>query len=103
MVTPWPQPLASSRAWQHGGTWRDWPGDSAGALYYREPDEDETARYQYLMASTRLLFPLVTAGLPDAPSGPDGDLAGAARQAVRVLVAAMNAVVAPVIEILERS
>jgi hypothetical protein len=105
LVAPWPRPLAASRAWQGDGSWwRDWPAGSLGGReFYREPGEDETARYRYLMATARLVFPLAAAGLPAAPSGPGDDLTGTAREAVRVLVAAMNSAVAPVIQILERS
>jgi hypothetical protein len=56
------------------------------------------------MASAWLVFPLhVPAGLPPAPSGPDDHVEAAAREAVATLVRAMNAVVMPVIETLERS
>jgi hypothetical protein len=56
------------------------------------------------MASAWLVFPLrAPAGLPPAPSGPEDCVEVAARQAVATLVRAMNAVVVPVIETLERS
>ena len=51
-----------------------------------------------------LVFPLgAPAGLPPAPSGPDDCVEIAAREAVATLVRAMNAVVVPVIQTLERS
>jgi hypothetical protein len=105
VVTPWPQALAQSRAWHSGGArWRDWPVESFGGrdVLYREPGEDEAAGHRYLMASAALIFPLPIDGLPAAPSGPGDDVEDAAREAVRVLVTAMNAVVTPVIEALEQ-
>jgi hypothetical protein len=103
LVTSWPQALARSRGWQRDGWWLDWPVESCGeAVFYREPGEDETAAHRYLMASARLVFPLPVRRLPAAPAGPRG-AEEAACDAVRVLVAAMDAVVAPVIEALEGS
>jgi hypothetical protein len=106
VVTPWPQPLAQSRAWHSGDSWwEDWPAGpfGGGTVYYREPDDDETATRPYLMASAALIFPLSARMLPAAPAGPRDDLEERAREAVRVLTGAMNGVVAPVIETLERS
>ena len=106
LVTPWPQPLAQSRAWHSTDPWwEDWPtqryrGDT---VYYREPDDDEAAARRYLMASAALIFPLSATALPAAPAGPRDDVEDRARETVRVLTRAMNSVVAPVIEILERS
>jgi hypothetical protein len=104
LVTPWPQPLADSRDWQRGTWWHDWPCERFGAVeYWREPGEDELAARPYLMAGARLEFPLRPAvPLPVVPSGPRG-AEEAAQQAVRTLMLAMNAVVTPVIEALERS
>ena len=104
LATPWPQPLASSRDWQHGTCWHDWPFERFGATqYWREPDEEELATRPYLMASARLAFPLRPAvPLLAAPPGPQG-AEDAARRAVRVLMLTMNTVVSPVIETLERS
>lgn len=105
VVTPWPQPLAQSRAWQSDGSWwGDWPTQpyGGGTVYYREPDDDETAPRWHLMASAALIFPLSARALPAAPAGPRDDVEDRAREAVRVLTGAMNGVVAPVIELLER-
>jgi hypothetical protein len=104
LVTPWPQPLASSRDWQRDAWWHDWPYERFGALEYcREPGEAELAARPYLMASARLEFPLRPAvPLPPVPSGPRG-AEEAARRAVRTLMLTMNTVVTPVIETLERS
>jgi hypothetical protein len=56
------------------------------------------------MASAWLVFPLqALAGLPSAPSGPDDCVEAAVQDAVVTLVRAMNAVVVPIIEALERS
>ena len=54
------------------------------------------------MASAALIFPLSARALPAAPAGPRDDVEDRAREAVRVLTGAMNGVVAPVIELLER-
>jgi hypothetical protein len=102
LVTPWPQPLARSRDWQRGTWWQDWPMEVLGGVRWREPDEHELAGHAYLIASAWLVFPLPAGALPAAPSGPRG-AGDAAREAVRVLVAAMNAVITPVIEALEQS
>ena len=106
VVIPWPQPLAQSRAWQSGDSWwQDWPVEQSGGgrASYREPGDDETAARRYLMASAALIFPLPARMLPAAPAGPRDGLEDRAREAVRVLTVAMNDVVAPVIELLERS
>jgi hypothetical protein len=106
LVTPWPQPLAQSRAWHPADCgWDDWPTRPYGGdtVYYREPGDDETAARRYLMASAALIFPLSARALPTAPTGPRDDLEDRAREAVRVLTRAMNGVVAPVIEILGRT
>ena len=106
LVTPWPQPLARSQAWQSDGCWwEDWPTQPCGGdtVYYRKPDDDEAAARRYLMASAALIFPLSASALPAAPAGPRDDVEDRAHEAVRVLTRAMNGVVAPVIELLERS
>ena len=106
LVTPWPQPLAQSHAWHPADPWwEDWPTQPYGGdtVYYRKPDDDETAARRYLMGSAALIFPLSARALPAAPAGPRDDIEDKAREAVRVLARAMNGVVAPVIELLERS
>ena len=104
LVAPWPHALASSRDWRRDEWWQDWPTETLGRTGWREPDEDELTRHAYLMTSAWLAFPLrVPAGLPPAPSGPDDCVEIAAREAVATLVRAMNAMVMPVIETLERS
>lgn len=104
LAAPWPQPLARSRGWQAGG-WRDWPGEPSfgGGRFYRPPGEDEVASGRYLLTTARLVFPVPPSGLPAAPSGPGDGLEDAAREAVAVLVAAMNAVVTLVLAVLELS
>ena len=103
LVTPWPHALASSRDWQRDVWWQDWPTETLGGMRWREPDEHELTRHRYLMASAWLAFPLhAPAGLPPAPFGPDDSVEAAAREAVATLVRAMNAVVVPVIQTLER-
>jgi hypothetical protein len=104
LVVPWPQHLARTRAWQRGGQWMDWPADVlAGVTCYREPDENETTRYRYLLSLGRLIFPLSIAWLPAAPDGPDRDLGYAAREAVKAVISAMNMMVTPVIRTLEEN
>jgi hypothetical protein len=104
LVLPWPAALSKCRDWQRGQWWRDWPYESFGSTaWYREPSEEETAGHRFLMTSGRLVFPLAADWLPAAPAGPDDDVEDTAREAIRALVAAMNAEITPVIEALERS
>jgi len=104
LVTPWPHALVSSRDWQRDVWWQDWPTETLGGMRWREPGEHELTRHPYLMASAWLAFPLhAPAGLPPAPSGPDDSVEAAARDALATLVRAMNTVVVPVIQTLERS
>lgn len=103
LVTPWPAPLARSRDWQAGASWRDWPVESLGnEKYYREPGDEELSGRRYLLNFSRLAFPLAEVQLPDAPSGP-GQAPSAARETVSALVGALNDVITPVISCLERS
>ena len=104
LVTPWPQPLVRSRDWQQGTWWQDWPTESRGGReIFCEPSGQDLAAHAYLMVSTRMAFPLrLPARLP-ARSGWRDNVDAAARETVAALVVAMNSVVAPVIEILERS
>jgi hypothetical protein len=104
LVTPWPQPLARSRDWQHGTWWQDWPTESRGGQeIFCEPSEQDLAAHAYLLASARLEFPLrLPARLP-VPTGWQDNVEVAARETVAALVVVMNGVVAPVIETLERS
>ena len=104
LVTPWPHALTSSSDWRHDVRWQDWPTETFGHMRWREPDEHELTGHAYLMASARLVFPLhAPAGLPSAPSGPNDSVETTAQEAVVTLVRAMNTVVMPVIETLERS
>ena len=103
VVAPWPQALASSRKWQRGTWWQDWPMETLGGRCWREPSDRELAGHAYLMASAWLVFPLHSTGLPWAPSGPGDHVEATARAAVAALVLAMNAVVTPVIETLDQS
>ncbi len=102
LITPWPRPLASSRAWQRGQWWQDWPMETLREQRWREPDERELAGHAYLMASAWLCFPL-RPSLPQPPSGPGDSVEATARETVAALVRAMNAVIAPVIQTLEQS
>lgn len=104
LVMPWPPRLARDRTWQRGGQWASWPTEvRSGATRYREPEENEIVRNRYLLNLGTLIFPLSLAWLPAAPSGPDQDLSVAAREAVSVIIGAMNTMVAPVIGVLEES
>jgi len=103
LVVPWTAPLARSSDWQCGAWWRDWPSDSLGGEeYFHEPGDEDRSQYPYLLTTAQLLFPLPGLPLPAAPSGPD-EAVTVARETVGVLVAALNDVVTPVIETLERS
>jgi len=104
LATGWPAPLAASPDWRGGQWWQTWPAaEFGGTGAYREPGEEELTRGPWLLASARLLFPLPARGLPDAPGGPADALEGKARTAAEALVAAMNAVVAPALDALERA
>jgi hypothetical protein len=102
LITPWPRPLTTSRAWQLGQWWQDWPAESRGEQRWREPDERELAGHAYLMASAWLCFPL-RLSLPQPPSGPADSVEATACKTVAALVQAMNAVIVPVIQTLEQS
>ncbi|MEO3869556.1 hypothetical protein ABGB18_12055 [Nonomuraea sp. B12E4] len=109
VVTPWPQPLASSREWRAGEWWRDWPTEpdfGTDTVRYLDPGGQEISRGQhFLMASAALAFPLPTQPLPvlpPQPGGPLADLVTLARAYVEVLVAEMNRVLSPVIASVER-
>jgi len=104
LVTPWPQPLARCRDWQQGIWWQDWPTESwGGREVFCEPSGQDLAAHAYLLASVRMVFPLRHPARLPVPSGWRDNAEAAACETVAVLVVAMNAVVAPVIEILERS
>ena len=103
LVTPWPHALASSRDWQRDVWWQDWPTETLGGMRWREPDEHELTRHVPDGQRLAGLPATGSAGLPPAPSGPDDCVETAAREAVATLVRAMNAVVVPVIQTLERS
>jgi hypothetical protein len=103
LVVPWPAPLARSRGWQAAARWRDWPVASfAGEERYYEPDDEEITQHPYVLTTARLMFPLSGVSLPNAPIGP-AEASESAREVVGTLVDAMNAVVTPVVAVLERS
>lgn len=104
VIMPWPELLSRSRSWQRGGTWMDSQAHpEADGIHFREPNEDEMTRHRYVLAAAKIVFPLAPAWLPAAPSGESDNLTYTAQQAVRVTVAAMNNVITPLIEALERS
>lgn len=104
LATGWPAPLAASRDWRGGQWWQTWPvAEFGGTGFYREPGEEELTRGPWLLASARLLFSLPALDLPGAPDSPADALEGKARTAAEALVAAMNAVVAPALDALERA
>jgi len=106
LAAPWPAPLAGARDWQAGAWWHDWEQQSliGSPGYFRGPDEQDEARYPYLLTTARLIFPLgpaVHAALPPAPRSADSSLVPAAKAAVAALARAMNTVVVPVIGAIE--
>jgi hypothetical protein len=106
LIIPWPDALASSREWQRGQWWRDWPAEPSfgtGRDVYTEPTGQDLTKHPYLMASATLAFPLHPPVLPAAPTGPRDELEGKARRAVAALVTELNHVITPVISALERS
>jgi hypothetical protein len=103
LVTPWPEALARLNEPQRETRWLDWPTTStARGNIYREPSGQELVENSYLMTSVTFAFPLSVDTLPGAPDGPHDDLDGKAHEATHEIVQALNRVVAPIIDALER-
>jgi hypothetical protein len=112
LVTPWPAELTRSRGWQGEARWQDWDteqnygaDDDTDPFRYGTPYEHDAVKRPYLLCRSALSFPLPAEALPKLPdAAPDGDaLVDLARRYVGELVYRMNAVVAPIIETLEKA
>ncbi len=104
IASRWPQALG--RGFAGGRSWRSWPRERTwGEEYFRDPYGGEVANGgYYALASLQLVFPVPSERLPAAPGAQHrrGEVEETARQAVAALVAELNRVAGPVIDILER-
>jgi len=109
LITPWPAALRSSRRWIDDagrGWWRGWVRGFGGT--YHEPSDNDLARDPYLLSIASLRFTVPIADLPTPLTAEHGRpdaavVVVAAQRAVAVLVDAVNRMVWPVIQQLERS
>lgn len=109
LITPWPAALRSSRRWIDDagrGWWRGWVQEFGHT--YREPSEEDLSRDPYLLSIASLRFTVPIAGLPTPPTAKHGQpdaavVVAAAQRAVAVIADAVNRMVWPVIQQLERS
>ncbi|HZR50419.1 MAG TPA: hypothetical protein VFB06_12975 [Streptosporangiaceae bacterium] len=104
IIIPQPRQLAAARDSGNGSMWWDWQQENhGGEQVYLEPSEQELSRYRYMLATTKLAFPLPTSGLPTAPDGPGAWIEDAAERAVTVLCNELQQVVRPVLAVLENN
>jgi hypothetical protein len=98
LVSAWPAALTWSRQWGRDRGWRDWP-----QLFgqYVAPSDQDLTRSPHLRASLLVQAPVRLDDLPPAPEGPGGDVEGAARRAVTVLVRELNELLDPIVDQLE--
>lgn len=102
ILIPQPRQLAAARDSGDGSLWWDWrQGTCGGESVYLEPGDQELSRYRYMLASTKLAFPLPADGLPPAPDGPGDWIEDAAQRAVTVLCTELQHVVGSVLAVLE--
>lgn len=103
LASGWPMGLAHGYDGQRH--WRSWPRErSLGEEYARDPYGEEIAVGGcYALSSLRLVFTLPSGQLPDAPRADHrrGEVEQTARTAVEGIVAALNAVVIPVLTRIE--
>ena len=104
IIIPQPRQLATARDSGDGSMWWDWQQESrCGEWFYLEPDDEDLSRCRYMLATTKLAFPLPAGELPPAPDGPGAWIEDAAQQAVTVLCAELKRVVDPVLTVLKNS
>jgi hypothetical protein len=98
LVSAWPAALTWSRQWGRDRGWRDWP-----QLFgqYVAPSDQDLTRSPHLRASLLVQAPVRLDDLPPAPEGPGGDVEGAARRAVTVLVRELNELLDQIVDQLE--
>lgn len=102
IIIPQPRQLVAARDSGDGSMWWDWHQETCGGtLVYMEPGDQELSRYRYMLATTKVAFPIPTDGLPSAPDGPGAWIEDAAQRAVIALCTELQHVVGPVLAVLE--
>lgn len=102
IIIPQPRQLAAARDSGDGSMWWDWQQETCGGeQVYLEPGDRELSRCRYMLATTKLAFPLPAVGLPPAPDGPGAWIEDAAQRAVTALCTELDHVVGPVLAVLE--
>lgn len=103
-----PPSLRFMRSEHNMGIWRDWPTEhdfGRDATVFLDPSGEDVIRSSYLMASARLCFSLPDAqaalAVPHAGWALPGAAEAEAREAVAILVDALNEVVGPVLRQIE--
>jgi hypothetical protein len=103
LISPWPEQLTRARVrgvrlGNRDAYWQDWPTEYRGAdaVSYYEPSEADVATRPYALATICLQFTVPSAAVPEPPATPDA-LLDAGQQAVAVVVAELNPIVAPVL------
>ncbi len=89
---------STTKEWWRDRGWRDWP-EVFGQ--FTHPSERDLAYRPHLRGSLLVQAPLPVDGLPEAPDGPDAELADAAARAVTVLVRELNELLTPLVRQLD--
>lgn len=80
--------------------WHDWPAESLGRdARFHEPGEADLAACPYALTTLSLQLTVPSADLPEPPATA-GTRLGAARRAVAVVVAELNAIIGPALRAL---
>jgi hypothetical protein len=102
LVSSWPKQLktalaAGLRLGDRDAYWQDWPTGYADGdtISYYEPSEADIAARPYLLTTVSLQFTVKSATLPKPPAS--AALPDAGQQAVAVVIAELNRIVAPVL------
>jgi hypothetical protein len=101
LVSAWPEQFAPALArpvslGDRDAYWQDWPTEYLGGdvVSYYEPSEADVAARPYALATICLQFTIPSPAVPEPPATPAALLA-AGQQAVAVMVAELNRIVAP--------
>lgn len=101
------RPASLTRGWGGPDRWHDWPTEhpwGAGEVFLNPSGEDVSQR-QYLMTSARLCFPMpetqAALAVPHPGYAEPGVTEQEAREAVEILVDALNEIVGPVLRKIE--
>lgn len=104
LITGWPSALQKLTAWH------DWPSEHSffsDREVFMEPSGEDVVRHQFLMPSARLCFSMPEAqaalAVPHAGYARPGAAEAEAREAVAILVDALNEIVGPVLARIEES